>query len=260
MYYDTAITYGGNISAVYHYPTSVVEKGCPTAVTLGPYPSATLQIGQRGRPSWDKNPYDFWFMTNDTIGFVTGDNVNSLVFTSAVAIYRNYSDKGTGVQMLDLGGGPNSATVERSQVGGETGYVISGDEKTFTGNSSFENAVEIVSPEYKDALSPCIWLEYQFIFDQSNPFNYSITISNATSIVTIWTNTSDGALSLEFNGTRNDDGLVELDTSNPNLPVFRVEDGSSSSTGINSTATAAKGTSNSPFVKLIVLAAIVVVL
>jgi hypothetical protein len=127
--------------------------------SVGPYNRTDLYVGIN--PPWDPNPFFFelFHYTSDCNGdfCLTEDKIYNLDFASAAF---ECIDKTTGKPCefidfnyyyrqdvyLDL---KNKSTIQRQQIGGETGYSVSGGPSSWVGNDS-ANAVYVSSE--------CNWL------------------------------------------------------------------------------------------------------
>lgn len=158
------IIFSGSISGSTSWTSTAVPEGdntCSASGTnsVGPYAATDLYVGVN--PPWDPNPFFFelWHYASDCDSSFcwTEDKIYNLDFASAA---YECIDKGTGQPCelitfnyyyrqdvcLDL---KSQSTIQRQQIGGETGYTVSGGPSSWVGNDS-ANGVYVSSE--------CNWL------------------------------------------------------------------------------------------------------
>lgn len=138
---------------------TLAAKGCNSTQTTLPHWLVNLYIGsvQNGTQSFDRNPWDF---SVQTVANLDGDFDNlvlwDLNFASAGLFYETGYSEGEfggtgGVDMLNLThNATGSPQIEKIEVGGTPGYRASGDQSGYVGNSSYQNAVQVVSADLQD--------------------------------------------------------------------------------------------------------------
>jgi hypothetical protein len=116
---------------------------CQSAVySLGTYYTTNLLVGRAlvtDQTAWDPNPLYFLFQHASTDeSHLTTDQIYNLYFASAGPKY--------GEVVLNLK--PDSGTVisRYQSPENETGYNVTGDQRTFLSSTTFQNAVNLVLP------------------------------------------------------------------------------------------------------------------
>ncbi|GLB38017.1 putative CTD kinase subunit gamma CTK3 C-terminus [Lyophyllum shimeji] len=227
------IFFNGTISG-HWVPTNA--PGC-SDYYLGPHLRTYLLVGVNA--PWDSNPFVFdlyHLATERDDGIVfTNDSIYNLQFTTAALLCRkdgrpcssfeSWPYYFAGVEMVNL----NEARVERVTVGTETGYTVTGDEKTWVSNDTISNRVDIARPRNYTFQDGCLD-QRTFLWNSSTPFTYNVTFSNATASATFTLSTSGGNLTLQFAGDRSDTRLpvspaIELNASDPTKPTFTYANG-----------------------------------
>jgi len=157
------ILYSGSISGSTSWTSTAVPEGdntCSASGTdsVGPYAATDLYVGVN--PPWDPNPFFFelWHLASDCDSSFcwTKDKIYNLDFASAA--YECISkETGQPCEFITLGyyyqqeiylDLKSKSTIQRQQIGGETGYTVSGESSSWVGNDS-ANGV--------DVLSECNW-------------------------------------------------------------------------------------------------------
>lgn len=197
---SNSIQYFCILDGVFTPNATLAAKGCNTQTTL-PHWLANLYIGsvQNGTRSFDRNPWDF---SVQTVASLVGDFENlvlwDLNFASAGLFQETGYSNGEfggmgGVEMLNLA--PNatgSPLIEKIEVGGTLGYRVSGDQSGYVGNSSYQNEVQVVSADLRD----CPLFYQQFYWDNTNNWNWTLSFTNNTANVSIFTHQSIGTLTV----------------------------------------------------------------
>jgi hypothetical protein len=134
-------------------------QGCGRTQTPIAHWLVNMYIGsvQNGTQSFDRNPWDF---SLQTILNLDGDFDNlvlwNLNFASSGLFIEPGNNKGEfdgtgGVTTLNLApDGTGSAQVQRMAFADTAGFIATGDQSGYVGNSSFQNAVQLVSANFRD--------------------------------------------------------------------------------------------------------------
>ncbi|RDL40085.1 uncharacterized protein BP5553_00064 [Venustampulla echinocandica] len=199
---SNSIQYFCILDGIFTANATIAAKGCNTTQTTLPHWLANLYIGsvQNGTQSFDHNPWDF---VVQTIVSLDGDFSNlklwDLNFASAGLFDKTGNSEGEfdvlgGVDMLNLAhNAPGSPQIEKIEVGGTPGYRASGDQSGYVGNSSYQNAVRVASAD----LEPTCSSFYQwFHWDNTNNWNWTLSFTNNTANVSIFTSQPVGTLNV----------------------------------------------------------------
>ncbi|GLB33159.1 hypothetical protein LshimejAT787_0100440 [Lyophyllum shimeji] len=228
------IFYNGTISGRFVHPPG--QSSCPD-YHLGPHALTSLFVGVN--PPWDDNPFffDLYHISSTDSLVNTYDSIYNLEFTTAAYVCMKY-DQPCGVvefmpywflpvEMVNL----TDTKVERVSVGAETGYRVRGDEKTWVGDGTVINDLEVRIPGEDTWQEGCMG-SLHYTWNSSIPFTYDMTFSNTTASATFFLNAPYGALTLQFSGDRADSRphkwpfpAIGLNTSNPTKPTFTYSNG-----------------------------------
>ncbi|KAF8055169.1 hypothetical protein FPV67DRAFT_1745338 [Lyophyllum atratum] len=230
------IFYNGTISGRFVHPPS--QSSCPD-YHLGPHALTSLFVGVN--PPWDANPFffDLYHISSEGLPY-TYDSIYNLEFTTAAYVCRKYGQPCRSVEFMPFYHLPvemvnlKNAKVERVTVGAETGYRVRGDEKTWVGNGTVNDDLEVTIPLGVTEQDECMG-SLHYTWNSSIPFTYDMRFSNTTASATFFLNAPYGALTLQFSGDREDSRpryspfgpfpAIGLDTSDPRKPTFTYSNG-----------------------------------
>ncbi|KAF8060246.1 hypothetical protein FPV67DRAFT_1453361 [Lyophyllum atratum] len=233
------IFYNGTISGRFVHPPG--QSSCPD-YHLGPHALTSLFVGVN--PPWDANPFffDLYHISSTESILYTYDSIYNLEFTTAAYVCRKYGQPCGDVEFMPFYFLPvemvnlKDAKVERVTVGAETGYRVRGDEKTWVGNGTVNDDLEVTIPlmlqSRMSVRAAYIIRGNALLRNSSIPFTYDMTFSNTTASATFFLNAPYGALTLQFSGDRADIRphkspfpAIGLDTSDPSKPSFTYSNG-----------------------------------
>jgi hypothetical protein len=148
------ILYKGKLTGQYEHPPDMVARNCPN-YSIGPFDGAALYVGKY--PSWDLNPYFFelylYGSSSRNMPSPKPAWVEKLSFkTTGLLCYKDGQRCASVVlwpwedipfRLLDLTNEEGHAVTERVTVGSSMGYKVQGNEKSFLGDGTLRNMVEV---------------------------------------------------------------------------------------------------------------------
>lgn len=264
------LAYNGTVSATVSYDPALGEGCIPE--TFGPYVNSYVYVGVNA--PWDTNPFFFelYHLATEDIGYLgfTDDLVYNLAFSSSVfACWTkignhpcSFWEWSTDVRwkpeiVLNL----NKTTTKKTELDGEEGYVVTGNETSFNKNTTERatiNGVDVASGCYVDLDTGITWrgwIWYVFTPGSYNSYEtqlwredlirktfadtmnrndtaaytYSISFTNSSATASIKTQVGQNTMELTYKGDRITNSSwpnLKLVTTDDSKPQFRYNNDS----------------------------------